>query len=136
MKCFNHPKVGDIRLENVLYALGDPIRLKIVLALEEGDEMACSSATCGLHLPKSTQSYHFRILREAGIIRTRKCGIYYMNTLRREDLDALFPGLLDSVLNAQKRIAAGKAATPTETAPCEEDAAVDPTLTATASRNS
>ncbi len=102
MKCFDHPEVGDIRLENVLYALGDPIRLKIVLALDEGDEMACSSATCGLHLPKSTQSYHFRILREAGIIRTRKCGIYYMNTLRRDDLDALFPGLLDSVLNALK----------------------------------
>lgn len=103
MKCFNHPKASDIRIESVLYALGDPIRLKIVLALEEGDEMACNSAACGLDLPKSTQSYHFRILREAGIIRTRKCGIYYMNTLRREELDKLFPGLLDSVLNAQRQ---------------------------------
>ncbi len=100
MNCFNHPNAADIRLERVLYALGDPIRLKIVESLEKGVEMACSKASCGLDLAKSTQSYHFRILREAGVIRTRKSGIYYMNSVRREDLDSRFPGLLNAVLAA------------------------------------
>jgi DNA-binding transcriptional ArsR family regulator len=100
MMCFNHPPASEIRLERVLYALGDPIRLKIVESLEKGVELACSAASCGLDLAKSTQSYHFRILREAGVIRTRKSGIYYMNSVRREELDARFPGLLDAVLAA------------------------------------
>ncbi len=100
MNCLNHPDPADIRLERVLYALGDPIRLKIVESLEKGVEMACSKASCGLDLAKSTQSYHFRILREAGVIRTRKSGIYYMNSVRRDDLDARFPGLLNAVLAA------------------------------------
>ncbi|MBC8049581.1 MAG: helix-turn-helix transcriptional regulator [Chitinophagales bacterium] len=107
MMCFNHPNAADIRLERVLYALGDPIRLKIVESLERGAELACSKASCGLDLAKSTQSYHFRILREAGIIRTRKAGIYYMNSVRREDLDARFPGLLNAVLTAHASSDAG-----------------------------
>lgn len=99
MKCFNHPCDSAITLDKVLYALGDPARLKIVQSLHKGEELACSTAACGLDLAKSTQSYHFRILREAGLIRTRKSGIYYLSSLRREELDAKFPGLLDTILN-------------------------------------
>jgi DNA-binding transcriptional ArsR family regulator len=99
MKCFNHPPAESLRLESVLYALGDPIRLKIVRSLHEAEELACCNAALGLDLAKSTQSYHFRILREAGIIRTRKSGIYYLNCLRKDDLDRRFPGLLKAVLS-------------------------------------
>lgn len=101
MTCIDHPPEAAIRLESVLYALGDPVRLRIVEALSRGAEKPCCSAVEGLDLAKSTQSYHFRILREAGVIRTHKSGIYYLNSLRREELDRLFPGLLDAVLAAQ-----------------------------------
>jgi DNA-binding transcriptional ArsR family regulator len=100
MNCIQHPPEESIRLDSVLSALGDPVRLKIVETLNRGMDQPCCSVVEGLDLPKSTQSYHFRILREAGVIRTHKSGIYYLNSLRREELDRLFPGLLDAVLTA------------------------------------
>lgn len=100
MRPFHHPTAGDLKLENVLYALGDSTRLKIVAALNRSSELPCSAAVCGLELPKSTQHHHFRVLREAGVIFTRKSGVYIMNSLRRDELDAQFPGLLDAVLAA------------------------------------
>jgi DNA-binding transcriptional ArsR family regulator len=100
MNCIQHPSEEAIRLDSVLSALGDPVRLRIVEALNRGAEQPCCTVVEGLDLAKSTQSYHFRILREAGVIRTHKSGIYYLNSLRREELDRLFPGLLDAVLAA------------------------------------
>jgi DNA-binding transcriptional ArsR family regulator len=98
MTLFNHPDARDLKLETVLYALGDPVRLCIVRNLARGCELACNAAVSGLDIAKSTQSHHFRILREAGIIQTRREGVSYLNCLRRADLDARFPGLLDAVL--------------------------------------
>jgi len=49
---------------------------------------------------KSTCTHHFKVLREAGVIQQRQRGTARLNALRREDLDARFPGLLDSVLRA------------------------------------
>jgi hypothetical protein len=46
-------------------------------------------------------SHHFRVLRDAGVVRTRSDGAAHMNVLRREELDRLFPGLLDAVLAAR-----------------------------------
>jgi hypothetical protein len=40
------------------------------------------------------------VLREAGLIRMEPHGVVCTNSLRREELDDLFPGLLDSVLSA------------------------------------
>ena len=51
-------------------------------------------------MTKSTCTHHFRVLREAGVIRQRVEGTTRLNSLRREDLDSRFPGLLDSVLQA------------------------------------
>lgn len=115
MKCFHHPPEEDIRLDRVLYALGDPVRLNIVRSLNRGEELACSLAACGMDLAKSTQSYHFRILREAGVIRTRKSGIYYLNSLRRAELDKRFPGLMEAVLSATQSIAKDAAHDPQAT---------------------
>jgi DNA-binding transcriptional ArsR family regulator len=59
--------------------------------------------TCGdfcLEMSKSTQSHHFKVLRDMGIMYTRLEGTQHYNSLRREDLDARFPNLLDSILNA------------------------------------
>ncbi|WP_329459188.1 ArsR/SmtB family transcription factor [Streptomyces sp. NBC_01497] len=95
-----HPTRAEIRLEAVLHALSDPQRLRIVreVAEMEGEEIACSRV--GLPVSKSTLTHHFRVLRESGVLQQVYRGTAKMNRLRREDLDALFPGLLDGVLRA------------------------------------
>src|SRR4051794_18206487 len=94
------PRRDDLRLESVLQALSDPVRLLIVRKLAEtpGSEQACG--TFGLPVGKSTASHHFRVLREAGVVHQRHQGRQRLNELRREDLNARFPGLLDSVVSA------------------------------------
>lgn len=93
-----HPTAGAIELAAVLHALSDPMRLQIVAALAAGEERTCKSFE--LPVVKSTCTHHFRVLREAGVIRQRLQGTTRLNSLRRDDLDARFPGLLDSVLRA------------------------------------
>ena len=97
-----HPERAEIRLEAVLHALSDPMRLQIVRELAaERDELTCSHFD--LPVTKSTSTHHFRVLREAGVVRQCYRGTAKMNGLRREDLDDLFPGLLDSLLAAAAR---------------------------------
>jgi DNA-binding transcriptional ArsR family regulator len=94
-----HPRRDELELAAVLHALSDPIRLRIVAGLAGGRE----ERTCGsfdLPVTKSTCTHHFRVLREAGLIHQRAEGNRRVNTLRREDLDARFPGVLDSILDA------------------------------------
>ncbi|MFJ3922983.1 ArsR/SmtB family transcription factor [Streptomyces sp. NPDC090022] len=94
-----HPATGAIRLEAVLHALSDPIRLAIVRDLA-GTETELSCSHFELPVTKSTTTHHFRVLRESGVVRQTYRGTAKMNGLRRTDLDALFPGLLDRVLAA------------------------------------
>ncbi len=91
-------KTWPPKLEAVLYALSDPVRLHIVHSLAKRGELACFAAVAGLDIAKSTQSHHYRILREAGVIAQRKEGVCFISTLRKADIDAQFPGLLDAVL--------------------------------------
>ncbi|MFI8824760.1 ArsR/SmtB family transcription factor [Streptomyces sp. NPDC053431] len=99
-RVLNHPAREDIRLGPVLHALSDPVRLRIVRAMARGagEEFSCSYFA--LPVTKSTCTHHFRVLRESGVLRQTYQGTAKMNSLRRADLDALFPGLLDSVLAA------------------------------------
>ena len=93
-----HPDRDELQLTTVLAALSDPVRMGIVAhlaSLGQNGEPACVSFA--LPVSKSTQSAHFRVLREAGLIRQRDEGTRRLNRLRREDLDARFPGLLDLV---------------------------------------
>ena len=96
-----HPPRDQIELGSVLHALSDPMRLQIVAALAAGEERTCKSFE--LPVVKSTCTHHFRVLREAGVIRQRLHGTTRLNSLRREDLDERFPGLLDSVLRASRQ---------------------------------
>jgi DNA-binding transcriptional ArsR family regulator len=89
---------APLKLETVLYALSDPVRLHIVRNLAIRGELACYAAVAGLGLAKSTQSHHYRILREAGLIGQRKEGVCFISSLRKADIDRRFPGLLDAVL--------------------------------------
>jgi len=94
-----HPVREDIRLEAVLHALSDPMRLQIVRELAaDRDELTCSQFA--LPVTKSTTTHHLRVLREAGVIRQIYRGTAKMNGLRRDDLDDLFPGLLGALLAA------------------------------------
>jgi DNA-binding transcriptional ArsR family regulator len=93
-----HPANEDLDLAAVLHALSDPVRLQIVAGLAGGDERTCGSFDVAV--TKSTCTHHFRVLREAGLIRQRQQGTMRLNSLRRDDLEARFPGLLGTILKA------------------------------------
>ncbi len=93
-----HPAREDLDLATVLHALSDPVRLEIVAGLASGEERTCGSFDVAV--TKSTCTHHFRVLREAGLIRQRPQGTMRLNSLRRDDLEARFPGLLGTILKA------------------------------------
>ncbi|MFF3491854.1 ArsR/SmtB family transcription factor [Streptomyces sp. NPDC002795] len=98
-----HPARPEIRLEAVLHALSDPMRLAVVREMAASAEAELSCSAFDLPVTKSTTTHHFRVLREAGVIEQVYRGTAKLNGLRRADLDALFPGLLDAVLDAADR---------------------------------
>ena len=93
-----HPDQADFCLATILFALSDPSRLHIVKALATGREMMCAEVE--VPLCKSACSRHYKVLREAGLIRMRPEGTAYFNSLRRKDLNERFPGLLPAVLRS------------------------------------
>ena len=101
MRVLHHPPADSLELTGVLHALSDPVRLEIVrgLATDGGCERRCNAFA--LPVTKSTRTHHFRVLRESGVIEQRAEGTAVVNRLRRDELDARFPGLLDSVLSAR-----------------------------------
>lgn len=98
MAQFVHPAKEDITLSGVLAALADPMRLRIVQSLMGDGCMSCCQAAPCPDMAKSTLSHHFRILREAGLIFTTKKGVENRNTLRLDDINERFPGLLKTVI--------------------------------------
>lgn len=92
-----HPNRDEIMIENVLSALGNPIRLRILAALSDDQEHACG-AVLDLDIAKSTLTHHWRILRDSGVIFQRPSGRENLLSLRRDDLNARFPGLLDILI--------------------------------------
>ena len=101
MRRFFFPEPKDLRLTEVLYALSDTTRLQIVVRLAQEGELPCGESSTPT--PKSTLSHHLKVLRESGLIATRAEGTQLFNSLRRADLDARFPGLLDAVLHAVRQ---------------------------------
>jgi DNA-binding transcriptional ArsR family regulator len=96
---FERPDRESLDLSLVLHALSDPQRRGIVAELASSDEpRPCGSFAPGI--TKSTRTHHFRVLREAGLVEQWKEGTSKMSRLRRDDIDARFPGLLDSVLSS------------------------------------
>ncbi|MFD1148200.1 ArsR/SmtB family transcription factor [Saccharothrix hoggarensis] len=96
-----HPARDEIRITSVLHALADPVRLRIVRALADC-EQGLSCGVLDLGVTASTLTHHVRTLREAGVVHVRPQGTSRISTLRRDDLDALYPGLLDGVLAARR----------------------------------
>lgn len=99
-RVFPHPRLDDVDLPALLFALSDPTRLGIVAALADGEEHS-SGALAG-DIPKSTMSHHLKILREAGITLTRPDGMRCRISLRRAELERRFPGVLGAILRHAK----------------------------------
>ncbi len=95
-----HPALGDVALTRILAALADPGRLRAVRTLACSEGSACTElqSEAGMKVTKSTMSHHLRIMREAGLVHVSVQGSRRVITLRRVELDAHFPGLLDAVI--------------------------------------
>ena len=97
-----HPDADQITLSNVLGALSDQTRLAIInhLARDEARGALCGQFTdlAG----KTAITYHVAKLREAGVVNVTPEGTRRRVRLRRADLDARFPGFLDSIIASTK----------------------------------
>jgi len=100
MARFVHRAKEDITLAGVLGALADPMRLRILKKLlnKRNGTLSCTDASPCTEMAKSTLSHHFRILRDAGLIRTAKQGVENLNSVRLDDLNERFPGLLAAIM--------------------------------------
>ncbi|MFZ5636711.1 MAG: helix-turn-helix domain-containing protein [Pseudomonadota bacterium] len=109
MRPLRHPDTDAITLQGVLYALADPVRMGIVRRLYEQGTLNCAQSCGDEALPRATLSRHFDLLRDAGLVRTERDGVQYLNVLRLDDVETRFPGLLANLLQAAEREAAPSA---------------------------
>jgi DNA-binding transcriptional ArsR family regulator len=112
MRPLFHPAPEDITLEGIFHALSDPVRVAIYAGIAAS---ACSQNCSNFlkvsekSIPKSTLSQHFKVLREAGLIRSERCGVEMHNTPRCQEIEKRFPGLMAAIVNAHKIQSQGKA---------------------------
>jgi DNA-binding transcriptional ArsR family regulator len=92
------PLRDEIALSQVLHALSDPVRMEIVLKIARSGAVACGAFD--IPMPKSTLSHHFKVLRESGVVASRREGNELINSLRIEDLEARFPGVIKAIIAA------------------------------------
>ena len=112
MRPLFHPSSADVRLEAVLHALSDPVRvaiLKQIVSAERPQICRAFSRVAQRTIPKSSLSQHFKLLREAGLIRAERHGVELRNTSRCEEIEGRFPGLILAILNAHAVEAAASA---------------------------
>ncbi|HEY5801781.1 MAG TPA: ArsR family transcriptional regulator [Burkholderiaceae bacterium] len=108
-RTFTHPSLDDITIDGVLHALADPLRRNMVRFLLENGSTNCSDCSCP-EISASTVSFHTKILRESGLIHSEKVGVSVINSVRYEELNKRFPGLLDTILRYNDAAPAKKAA--------------------------
>jgi DNA-binding transcriptional ArsR family regulator len=94
MATLAHPAMSEVTLTTVLNALSDPVRLRLVTLLLEGDSRSCAPDLWGVEIHKSTLSHHYKVLREAGLTHTIVEGRTRSVELRKAELEERFPGLL------------------------------------------
>ena len=114
MKPLVHPALEDITVEGILHALSDPTRVEIFAKMMGGggSPNCASFLTVGEKLiPKSTLSQHFKVLRDAGLVRSERIGVEMRNTSRCTEIETRFPGLLPAIVGALKTQAGERALT-------------------------
>jgi DNA-binding transcriptional ArsR family regulator len=103
MRPLFHPAIEDITVEGILHALSDPVRVLIYADIASQECSRNCSASLSLSdrsIPKSTLSQHFRILREAGLIRGERRGVEMHNVSRCLEIEQRFPSLLQGIVDA------------------------------------
>jgi DNA-binding transcriptional ArsR family regulator len=98
-----HPRLDEITVEGILHALSDPIRLEIfaqLAASECGKNCSAFAHVKNGALPKSTLSQHFRILREAGLIRSERKGVELISSTRCAELKDRFGPMIRAIVDA------------------------------------
>jgi len=94
-----------------MHALSDPVRVAIFadIAGAKG-AMTCSNflQVSKKDIPKSTLSQHFKVLREAGLVRSERQGVELRNTSRCEEIQTRFPGLIAAIVGAHRIQLEGK----------------------------
>src|SRR3954466_16142656 len=84
-----HPHPDEITVQGVLYALSDPVRVAIFMQLLSADctkNCATFLNIAAAPLAKSSLSQHFKVLREAGLIRSERRGVELQNRVRCDDI--------------------------------------------------
>ena len=97
----DEPRTEDLTLAAVMAALSDPVRVAIVRTLAADGERTCG--TFDLGISKATRSHHFKVLREAGLIRSERRGVEMRSTSRCPEIDKRFPGLIAAIVEAHAR---------------------------------
>lgn len=100
MRPLIHPPIAEVSLQGVLHALADPARLEMFKRMQVQTCPTRCAALAPEGMAKSTQSFHFQVLREAGLIRSERRGAELVNTPRTQELEARFPGLIAAILQA------------------------------------
>jgi DNA-binding transcriptional ArsR family regulator len=111
MRPLFHPSLEDVTVEAILHALSDPVRVAIYADIVGSDcSQNCSTflRVSNKTVPKSTLSQHFKVLREAGLIRSERHGVEMQNTSRCTEIDNRFPGLIRTIVNAHNIQLKGK----------------------------
>lgn len=103
MRTLFHPRIDEITVEGILHAFSDPVRIEIFADLANAE--CAKNCSCYLEmqkktLPKSTLSQHFRVLREAGLIRSERRGVELINATRCAELRDKFGGMIESIVTA------------------------------------
>jgi DNA-binding transcriptional ArsR family regulator len=96
-----HPLRDEISLSKVLHALSDPVRMEIVFKIARAGQVACGAFD--IPMPKSTLSHHFKVLRESGVVVCRREGTVLINSVRFDDLEERFPGVVSAIIAAGSR---------------------------------
>ena len=70
----------------IFKALSDPTRLRILAFLNNEFEHPCKDVSKHFNLAQPTMCHHFRVLKQAGLIESRRRGTSVCYQLRREYL--------------------------------------------------
>src|SRR4051812_6195485 len=92
-------KVDDEQRIKIFKALAEQTRIEIIRTLLQNNnkEMNCGEVGEHCEASKSNASYHFRTLREAGLIRVRKDAQSKLITIDVDTFERYLPGFLDTL---------------------------------------
>jgi DNA-binding transcriptional ArsR family regulator len=103
MRPLFHPSVDEVTVEGILHALSDPVRVAMyadIVAQECPQNCSDFLTVRDQAIPKSTLSQHFKVLRDAGLIRSERHGVEIRNISRCAELERRFPGLIRAIVTA------------------------------------